>query len=141
MEFVKTHYESLNDNYKRLVTLVLATVLTFTVMLFFPVNVLMIYSLIRAYSKNKVNLLLGMKEEALELYEQLKSLRNADSLQSNEEEDEASSGSTDNNFDEHLTEEETKKAEELTSMTEEDVAGILSSMNSDTKDPVLKKAE
>ena len=142
MEFITTRYESLTDNYKRLVTLALAIFMTFTVLAFFPLNVLMIYSLSRAYSKNKVNLLLGMKEEALELYEQLKNLRKADSLQSIEKEEDSDEGST-------LSEEEVKRVTELTSMTEEDVVGIKKSISQtsisdnaeESKDPVLKKDE
>ena len=142
MEFITTRYDSLTDNYKRLVTLALAVFMTFTVLAFFPINVLMIYSLSRAYTKNKVNLLLGMKEEALELYEQLKNLRKADSLQSIEKEEDSDAGS-------HLSEEETKRVTELTSMTEEDVAGIKKSISQtsisdnaeESKDPVLKKDE
>lgn len=142
MEFITTRYESLTDNYKRLVTLALAIFMTFTVLAFFPLNVLMIYSLSRAYSKNKVNLLLGMKEEALELYEQLKNLRKADSLQSIEKDEDSDEGST-------LSEEEVKRATELTSMTEEDVVGIKKSISQtsisdnaeESKDPVLKKDE
>jgi hypothetical protein len=153
MEFISKRYESLSDNYKRLVTLGGAVFLTFTVLVLFPLNILMIYSLIRAYSKNKVNLLLGMKEEVLELYEQLKNLRKADSLQSLEKDEELDKNervSTTDDSTSDLSEEDTKRVIELTSMTEEDVAGIINSVsdsedvediNAETKDPILKKDE
>ena len=142
MEFITTRYDSLTDNYKRLVTLALAVFMTFTVLAFFPLNVLMIYSLSRAYTKNKVNLLLGMKEEALELYEQLKNLRKADSLQSIEKDENTDESSS-------ISDEEAKRVTELTSMTEEDVTSIKKSISQtsisdnaeESKDPVLKKDE
>lgn len=152
MEFVKKQYNDLNDNYKRLVTLAGAILLNFTVLLVFPVNILMIYTLVRAYSKNKTNLLLGMKEEGLELYEQLKNLKKADSLQTLEKDEVANLSNTntdkkeDNVNSSVFTEDDSRKVTELTSMTEEDVAGILSSLNDSDKDvlekdPVSKKDE
>ena len=152
MEFVKKQYDDLNDNYKRLLTLTGAILLNFTVLLVFPVNILMIYTLVRAYSKNKTNLLLGMKEEVLELYEQLKNLKKVDSLQTLEREDITNLSNTNNDKKEDdvnsrvFTDYDSKKVTELTSMTEEDVVGILSSLNDSDKDvvgkdPVSKKDE
>lgn len=144
MEFISKHYESLSDNYKRLVTLAGAVFLTFTVLVLFPLNVLMIYTLSRAYSKNKVNLLLGMKEEFIELYEQLKNLRKLDSLQAIEKDevrDNIDHSSTNDDSISDLSEEDTKRVIELTSMTTEDVVGIANSVNNSEEDSFLKKDE
>jgi len=151
MEFITTRYNNLNDNYKRLVTLGVAIFLNFTVLLFFPINILMIYSLTRAYQKNKTNLVSGMKEEVFELYEQLKNFKNSDSLKNNLEKEQMSdNGDTfsddgDGDCDNNFTEEDTNKVKELTSITNNDVAGILNSLkesnNEETKSPTLKKDE
>jgi len=150
MEFITTRYNNLNDNYKRLVTLGVAIFLNFTVLLFFPINILMIYSLTRAYQKNKTNLVSGMKEEVFELYEQLKNFKNSDSLKNNLEKEQMSDNgdtfSDDGDGDcDNFTEEDTNKVKELTSITNNDVAGILNSLkesnNEETKSPTLKKDE
>ena len=146
MEFITTHYNNLNDNYKRLVTLGVAIFLNFTVLLFFPLNILMIYSLTRAYQKNKTNLVSGMKEEVFELYEQLKNFKNSDSLKNNLEKEQVSDNNdTFSDDGDNFTEEDTNKVKELTSITNNDVAGILHSLkesnNVETKTPTLKKDE
>ena len=105
----------------------------------------MIYSLTRAYQKNKTNLVSGMKEEVFELYEQLKNFKNSDSLKNNLEKEQMSDNHDTFSDGDNFTEEDTNKVKELTSITNNDVAGILNSLkesnNEETKSPILKKDE
>ena len=140
MEFITKHYSNLSDNYKRLITLIGSTILAFTVLFVFPLNILMVYTIIRAYSKNNSNLFIGMRDEFMELYQQLKNLRKADSLQSLEK-DEVSEDieDIDNTSNDDFTEEDTIKATELTSITAEDIPIIHNTVELEPKVDDLKK--
>ena len=100
----------------------------------------MVYTIIRAYSKNNSNLFIGMRDEFMELYQQLKNLRKADSLQSLEK-DEVSEDieDIDNTSNDDFTEEDTIKATELTSITAEDIPIIHNTVELEPKVDDLKK--
>lgn len=61
MEQIKNKFESLNDNQKRCITLILSSFMSYFI--FFPLNILVVYLVIQGYQKNRENILLGIFNE------------------------------------------------------------------------------
>lgn len=61
MEQIKNKFESLNDNQKRCITLILSSFMSYFI--FFPLNIFVVYLVIQGYQKNRENILSGILNE------------------------------------------------------------------------------
>jgi hypothetical protein len=115
-----TYYiKNLDENKQRLITLVTALLVTFTVLAIFPLNVLVIYLAVRSYANNRLDLYQGIKSEFFDLLASIRKLNtknsssNSDSkeVQTKPLESSSESGNNDDVSEENLesSDEDSKK--------------------------------